>query len=422
MKYWILSRLLVVAIFAALTGCDLASPQVVPTLIDLDATVTAQIATSTAGAEVAAAASAAAVILETRRVPTALPATWTPLPVPSQPSDTVQTLPTAAPSAGQGNVLFIFNGDSIASLSVDTGNEQLIAIGSAPSDLTLSPDGQYLAYVAQSSNGSREVFISSLTGIGVQQVSCLNFARAVAPTWSPDSQKIAFAASATPDDPFGVYVAGVENAFQCPFSNGQKLLTQTQSNLMDSLAWSNDGRRLFFAAGAVYGIEVISATLYPPITQPTGFGPDFSLAFQPGGQSLFYLKTEQDDKTGTLGGNLSQVNTADLTNLPLPESRSTLLYAATIQWSKDGRYLLSATPEDVLVQDIKAGTANSIVLGSQFAPQPAFSPDGAMIAYVDAGEGAEPIPQVYLVRRDGTDRRQITFHRGGTISDLVWAA
>jgi Tol biopolymer transport system component len=179
---------------------------------------------------------------------------------------------------------------------------------------------------------------------------------------------------------------------------------------------------LFFATDAVYGIEVISATLYPPLTQPTGFGPDFSLAFQPGGQALFYLKTERDDKTGTFGGILAQVNTADLSSLPLSEFRTTLLYAAAIRWSRDGRYLLSATTQDVLMQDMKAGTANSIVLGSQYAPQPAFSPDGAMIAYVDAGEGPESIPQVYLVRRDGTDRRQITFHRGGTISDLVWAA
>jgi Tol biopolymer transport system component len=413
-------RLLVAIIWFVIAGCDLRTPNAVPTLIDLNATVTAQVGTSTALAKAVEAATATGIAFETRRAPTALPPTWTPSPVPTQSAEVAASLLTAVPSGGRGTIYFVFSGEAIAALSIDHDSEQIIMVGGAPSDLKLAPDSQHLAYVALSPNGNREVFISRLDGTGVQQVSCLNFARIASPTWSPDSQRIAFAASATPDDPFGIYVAGIQNASQCPFGNNQKLLTQSQSDWIDSLAWSNDGSRLFFAADAVYGIHVASVTLYPPLTQPTGFGPDFSLAFQPGSQSLFYLKTERDDKTGATGGILSQVSTADLTTLPLSELRTTLLYAASIQWSWDGRYLLSATTEDVLVQDMKAGTANSIVLKSKFPPQPVFSPGGALVAYVDAGAGPDNIPQIFLVGRDGTNRNQVTFHKGGTISDLNW--
>jgi Tol biopolymer transport system component len=383
--------------------------------------VTAEVATGTAKAVAAANATVTAVALASERAPTDLPATWTPSPVATQQPEAL-VFPTAVSSAAAGTVFFIFNHESVAALSVNNGSENLIVIGGTPADLALSPDGQYLAYVAQSGEGQREVFISRLNGTNVQQVSCLRFARVADPTWSPDSQTIAFTASTTQDDAAGIYTAGVQNTAQCPFGNQQRLLVQTGANLVDSLSWSSDGSKLFFATDAIYAIDVTPVRLYAALTAPTGFGPDFSPAFQPGSNALFYLKTERDDKTGKSGGILSQVNTADLGSLPLSELRTTLLYAVNIRWSRDGRYLLSATTEDVLVQDMKAGTANSIVLKSKFPPQPIFSPDAAMIAYVDAGEGPDNIPQIYLVGRNGNNRRQITFHRGGTVSDLNWAA
>ena len=137
MRVWFL---VLVAITAA---CQSQQPEALPTQIDLNVISTDDAATAAAEATIAA----------TSRAP-ALPPTWTPspsfTPLPSQPPDSTPT-----PVVGQGTIYYIFNGDSIAALKADGSSEALILVGGAPADLTLSPDGQFLAYTAQGSGSAR---------------------------------------------------------------------------------------------------------------------------------------------------------------------------------------------------------------------------------------------------------------------------
>ncbi len=402
-------RVIALAILPVLAACQ-SQPgqQVLPTQIDLNA-----IATSTA----------AVVATQLARTPPTLPPTWTPSPPASAaPTETplAPTVTTASGVSTGGTIFFIFNNDSIAALSADGASEQLIQVGGAPTDLTLSPDGTLLAYVADASGSAREVFISNLDGSYVQQVSCVGFSRVIQPTWSHDSQRLAFLAGQTLDGPMDVFVAGIVGSGQCPAGNSQRQLTQIGSQNLRDLTWSPNGEWVFFSNGPILAVNVETAETLPSLTAPTGFGADFSLAHHPRTNELYYLKSDADVLDGRTGGTLALINTSEITP-NMDEIRTVELFARFIEWNADGIYLLISTDNSVLLLGKESGTSVELVSGNQFQPQPALSPDAQYVAYVNADAANPAVPQVYVVDRLGETAVQLTHHTEGTIDDLVWA-
>lgn len=369
----------------------------------------------------ASAPTASPTLLPTDQAPT-LPATWTPSPEPTLiPSDT-PTPTTEAKTQGSGHIFYVFNGDSVVRLSADGVSEELILVGNAPADLSLSPDGTLLAYTAEGSGSAREVFVSNLDGTYTQQVSCLGFARTVDPTWSPDGKTLIFAASQTPNGTIGIYSATFAGSGGCPTDNHQHLLTQLGQTTAGEFSWSGDGVMVFFSSNALYGINMATEVLFPPLTQPTGYGPDFSPAHSPRSPQLLYLKTKFDDKTGIKSGAIYQINSAQIATPPLKELAGAPFQAQGLRWNADGDFLAVAGARDVWIQDQQSNTSVQIVTDANFYPQPVFSPDAALVAYVDGAAGALTIQQIFIVGRDGENKTQITFHKEGTISDLNWSA
>ncbi|MBI5670199.1 MAG: hypothetical protein HZC41_19560 [Chloroflexi bacterium] len=390
--------LLLLAACQARTGQD-----AIPTLITLPAATTTPETTPTAAS----------------RLPT-LPPTWTPSPPPTLPA-TATTAATPTANTPQGTVFFIFNGDSIARLMPNGGMEDLIHVGGAPADLSAAPDGSLLAYTAQGSGSAREVFVSSPDGTYTQQVSCLGFARVLKPAWSFDSRMLAFAASQTSDGPLGIYMADIAGSGQCPAGNNQRQVAQLEDNQLDAIAWSPAGDWLFFTHGALSAASVTDGTVYLDWIPATGYGPNRSPAHSPVEDTLVYLKSERNSRTGQVGGTVFTVSTGTIAKQP-QELRGVQLLARRLQFSRDGRFLLVATERDIWVQDEKTGSSLPVVEGSKFDPQPVFSPDAAVIAFVDGGRDRLTVPQVFVVSRTGGSPTQITFHQEGTISDLVWLA
>lgn len=395
---------MILALFL-LTACQPQSRQdVVPTLMNLSETEEAVAADTPTAAN---------------RLPT-LPPTWTPSPPPPTLAATATSAAAPTASAIQGMLFFIFNGDSIARLTPDGSVEDLIRVGGAPADLTAAPDGSLLAYTAQGSGSAREVFVSSLDGTFTQQVSCLGFARVLKPAWSHDSQTLAFAASQTMDGPVGIYTAGVVGSGQCPAGNNQRQIAQLEETQFDSVAWSPAGDWLFFSHGAISAANLVDGMLKPGWIPATGYGPNHNPIHSPVVEELFYLKTERDSRTGRVGGTIFITSTANM-GAPLREQRSTQVAARSLQFSRDGRFVLIATERDVWVQDEQTGSSIPVTEGGNYYPQPAFSPDAALIAYVDGGRAQVTVPQVYVMRRTGGSPTQITFHQEGIITNLVWA-
>jgi Tol biopolymer transport system component len=306
-------------------------------------------------------------------------------------------------------------------LSADGASEELILVGGAPADLTLSPDGSLLAYIGDGAGSAREVFISNLDGTYIQQVSCLGFSRAIQPTWSHDSQQIAFFAAQTPAGPLDLFAAGVVGSGQCPAGNGQRQLTRLASQTLTDPTWSANGQWVFFSNGPVLAVNVANAATLPPLTMPTGFGPDFSLAHHPLTDELYFLKSDANLDSGRTGGRLALLNTAEV-QPNMTEIRTAELFAQRIEWSADGSYMLISAGDGVLLLGKEAGTSVQVVRGNRFPPQPAVSPDARYVTYVNAGLENPAVPQVYIVDRLGESAVQLTHHQEGTIDDLVWAS
>lgn len=405
MKWLTSIRLLTLCALLIAAACQ---PQagVLPTVMDINATATL---------------SAKSVQASTNQPPT-LPPTWTASPPPTL---AVTDIPSPTPDTritGAGHIFYIFNGDSVVRLSAADATEELILVGGAPADLTLSPDGTLLAYSAQGSGSARELFVSNLDGTYTQRVSCLGFARVLDPTWSPDGKGFIFAASQLPDGPLGIYMADFAGSVNCPSGNNQRQIAQLDLNTVSSFTWSPDGTLVFFSSNALYGINATVGEMFPPLTQPTGYGPDFSPAHSPRSPQLMYLKTEYDDETGVKSGTIFQINSAQIEDPPLKELRGAPLKAQGLRWSNDGLFLAVAGERDVWVQDQRLNTSLQVVTGANFYPQPVFSPDAEQLAYVNGAPNAITIQQIFVVNSDGENPTQITFHQEGTISDLNWSA
>jgi Tol biopolymer transport system component len=279
-----------------------------------------------------------------------------------------------------------------------------------------------LAYTAQGSGSARELFVSKLDATYTQQVSCLGFARVLDPTWSPDGTGFIFAASQTADGPLGIYMADFAGSGDCPSGNNQRQIAQLEQTTLSSFTWSPDGSLVFFSSNALYAINAVMGEMFPPLTIPTGYGPDFSPAHSPRSPQLLYLKTERDEESGAKSGTIFQINSAQIEDPPLKETRGAPLKAQGLRWSSDGLFLAIAGERDVWVQDQRVNSSLQVVTGANFYPQPVFSPDAEQLAYVNAAPNAMTIQQVFVVNRDGENPTQITFHQEGTISDLNWSA
>lgn len=405
-----LFRAFAILLMLMVAACGTNEEVVLPTLID--GTAIALNETATATAQIALVAS---------QQPPTLPPTWTPSPEPTiEPTIEVVQQATPTPVTGSGFIYYIFNGDSVARLAADGSGEQLILVGGAPSDLTLSPDGTLLAYVMQGNGSAREVFVSSLDGTYTQQVSCLGYARVLAPTWKPDSQEVVFAASQTSDGALGVYVAGIAGSGQCPTGNNQRLVAQLDVNRLGNFTWNPDGTLVFFDSDVIYGIDIVNGQLYPPLTQLTGYGPDSAPAHNPRDFRLLYVKSQYDEREEERIGAVFQVNVADISQPPLQEQPHTALNAVSLRWSLDGSLLAIAVPQGVWVQNQRTNTSIEVARNTNFFPQPVFSPDGNFVAYVDGGTTDITIQQIFTVGSNGQGTRQITTHQEGTITYLNW--
>ncbi len=410
-----------------LSACD-QGEQPLPTLADL-----AAISTDDAATAIAATTEAAPTLTPTSVAPT-LPPTFTPTDAPSPTPSATATFQTPTPEGynPDGTIYYIYNGDSIASLSADGSVDDLILIGGPYSDLTASPDGELLTFVAPGPNVGLEVWVSSRDGMYLQQVSCLGFPVVLAPTWSPNGASIAFLASPGIGGLLDIYVVNFLGSESCPERNGQRVLLPLSSGQVDSLAWSLDGMRLFYNDNGVSVLDVASGQTYT-LTTPSGFGTDFSLAHHPTDDRLAFLRRSQN----RVDGSLFLIDTSVVTERPSADE-GLLTAARNVQWSEDGSVVLMETVDGVAVYNVDRGTNMQAVSDLPGSPDAALNPAGNRVAYAigmidedaaedfdedeDESEATVPptISQIFVVGRSGGVPQQLTTHEEGMISDLIW--
>jgi tricorn protease-like protein len=393
-----------------LSACQPQQPTLVlPTQLDINV-----ISTSTAAAAAAHEETVAALI------PPTLPPTWTPEaiipPTPTTPPPPVEDAPVVD---AIGAVYYIYNGDSIARVPADgSSGPELVQLATGIEDLTLSPDGTLLAYVAQGNGSAREIYISSLDGTYLQQITCLGYSRITEPTWSWDNARIAFFASQTSDGPMDVYTADIAGSSDCPTGNNQRPWTQIGSQQFDGMTWDTDGEHIYFSDYNLKVVNLRSGAVYDA-TQATGFGIDSRPHFNPYDGQLYFLRPRDTDQ---VGGHLFIQTVSDLEAGVEPPQPGGILgyYSTDIVLDRTGEELMVSTAAgEIFIFSLATGSpiqvAQSLV---SMPPQPVFSPDSQQIAYIALGAVA---PQIYIAPRLGGGAIVITSHTEGTVADIVWA-
>ena len=420
--------IVIIGLALVMTACQsLGQDARLPTVFNLGGTQTEIVATTVIQTEVAAAeaTSNAPTPIPTRSGPTLPPTFTATVPLTLTPTDPASA-PTVTPVGyhPDGHIYYIFNGDSIASLAADGTSEELILLGGPFTDLTASPDGELLAFVAPGAGSGREVFVASRDGTYLQQISCLGFPEVDGPVWRPDGEALAFTAAPSLGGPRTIYIAGVAGSNDCPAGNNQRVLVQLSSTIVDDLAWDSTGDRIFFSNGPVFGADVsggnpVSIQTLTGMTRPTGFGPDHALIHHPSENRLFYLRSVRDIETGLVGGTLHEIPTDSLDEQPFSTPVGEF-FAQHLVWSRDGRYLIIGTGNAIVVFNPEFRSAVELLHGLTYEPRPVLSPDSEQVAYINGGEDNPAVAQIFVVSRLGGEPEQITFHEEGVIRDMVW--
>lgn len=409
-----------------LAACDSASPPPLPTsALDAQATAAALTPASTQEADVTPTPNFSG------RPTLPPPPTATLSPTPTA-TEIILPTPTPQGFSSLGTIYYIYNNDSIAAVPADDSHPEELVVrfpGGRISDLSASPDGQYLVYVANGGGSAREVFVSSRDGTYTQQVSCLGFERVLSPVWQPNGDLIAFLASQTETSVLNIYVARLAGAGNCPADNGQALLVGLERPEQSAegtvivgglnareLVWSSDGTRLFYNDDDLFMFTLESRTTRL-LSEATGFGPEFGLAYSPRDELLYFLHSTRETTTD----GLAEVWRVDVSRSAASAAPYKLSYTARyLHWSADGSFMVFTNDRAIYVYNSTTSGSSAFAPAPIYPPAPVFSPDAQNLAWAGVLPENPAVLQIFVSPRENFAPTQITAHTEGMISDLIW--
>ncbi|MGH9739527.1 MAG: LpqB family beta-propeller domain-containing protein [Candidatus Acidiferrales bacterium] len=244
-------------------------------------------------------------------------------------------------------------------------------------DPTWSPDGHSLAYL-NIADGA--VWISGVSGENAREVTHPlpgGFDLGTQPRFSPDGTRIAFSARTSSGGPYGELAVADLNS-------GRTSQLTHDNALALSPAWSADGRYIYFASsrGGTINIWKISATGGKPEQITAGEGDDADLDVSADGKRIVF---------GTLRQKIG-IARLDLQVKPGQDSVKALTSDPARNqfgpaYSPDGAHLAffsnlkGAEHEEIWVCDSDGANAAPLVQDARVNIFPAWSPDGRSILY-----------------------------------------
>ncbi|MBN1963031.1 MAG: PD40 domain-containing protein [Anaerolineae bacterium] len=400
-----LHRLLpVILALGLLAACGTPEPTQMPSPSP-DVAATDAVATATAAA-----------LLEAVR-PT-LPPTWTPVSpgeAAEQPSAVVTQEPGPAAASALDRLVFAADGQLWA-VGVDGSGLMALTEPVNARDLAVSPDGQYIAFVADAAGGGRDVFAVETATNTILQASALGLADVVDPAWHPNLPVIVFAA--------GPQGGGRDLYTVQP--NGLNLERRTQLDQpgLSDPAFSPDGLMLVFAAPGVTLLDLATGTV-TPYTQP-GQDHDLQPRFRPGGTEIIYIR-QIPSATGYGGGRLHSFDPATFQPVAVPPILIDF-FAQAFAFSQDGDLIVFSSDFSVYLFDFTTRSTRQVGDAGSLLTRFALSPDGTRVAYLAGGRSAttgQPVSEegqalLIVTDRAGRDQQTVLTVTAQTVTDLVW--
>jgi Tol biopolymer transport system component len=268
-----------------------------------------------------------------------------------------------------------------------------------------SPDGERIAFRSEREGGG--IFVMGAMGESAKRLTDFGYN----PAWSPDAKEIAYAEQSAlfpivRDGTGGLWVMNVATGEKRSITGGEKAPAQPH--------WSPSGKTIAYwsrSEGPGREIWTIPASGGQPVLVIGDGSMNWNPVWSTSGKRLYFLS----DRGGSM--NLWHVPIDEQTGKVLAQPQQVTTpsrYGAHLCISADGRSLayvevinrvnlqrVEFDPEKETV----TGPPIWITQGSRLATYPDLSPDGEWIVFDAQGEKQEDL---YLIRHDGTDMRQLT--------------
>jgi len=372
------------------------------------------------------------------------------------------------PSVSPDGKWIVYDGNQKGNSDIylqSVGGQNAINLTSdSPDDDTqpaFSPDGERIAFRSERQGGG--LFVMGRTGESVRRITDKGYS----PAWSPDGLRLVFALDGPnvfnrspselwvvtlasgeshrffDDDgvqpswsPHGFRVAywavkakgrveGQRDIFTISTDGGVPVPVTSDTAIDWNPVWSPDGRYLYFSSnrggsmnlwrvaidersGAVSGAP-------EALTSPSAFAGHLSvsadgrhIAYASLGQSASIQKASFDGESGTLGGPaVSVLSGSRFLSHPAP--------------SHDGQWLVCysiGNQLDVMISRSDGSGERQLTHDAPNDRNPTWSADGQLIAIYSNRSGNN---QVWSIRPDGSDLRQLTFDPRGVASFNIWS-
>lgn len=318
------------------------------------------------------------------------------------PPASADTLSLVERSATGGRIVFVSERDGApqvyAIAPTGQGERRLSGGVGATFPAAVAPDGQTVIAVAVREEGGDhgEQMIVLPAGGGAAHPLGPASARARSPSWSPDGRWLVFESDRQSFR--DLYRIGADGS-------GLRRLTENREGNFDP-AVSPDGRMIAFVSSRDGDTEVyvMNADGSGQRRLTAFYRDDLKPAWAPDGRTIAFISNRLGADRIFLvrpdGTDLRRLNAADTSHAG---------QEADIAWAPDGAHLahtLHVRPGEsrIRIVDVRTGAAREVA-GVEVASQPAWSPDGRLLAFT-AGDAASA--DLWIARADGTAPTRIT--------------
>jgi Tol biopolymer transport system component/predicted Ser/Thr protein kinase len=266
-----------------------------------------------------------------------------------------------------------------------------------------SPDGNYIAFRSERQGGG--IFVMGATGESVKRLTDSGYN----PAWSPSGGEVVYATERIVDNPNNR--TSTSQIWTVNVNSGQKRLISKGDAVQPS--WSPDGYRIAYWAqeGGRRDIWTMTADGSAPVRVTDDPHLDWNPVWSPDAKYLYFCS----DRGGTTNIWRIRLDSRSGRVLGEPETVTTGGAGARehFSFSKDGKSLVYVEALNRLnlrkirfdgSGEIATGEPIAITQGTRWDTLPNVSPDGEWVAFSSADKQED----IYVVRNDGTELRQLT--------------